>query len=680
MPGRTATFLAGSPLLRSRTQSQPDVVRDSLRVPGINELLTSFDFETVAYAKQPRTSYDYPAYGVDGEFTMRRNRQAFDWVELVARRMGGSPIGGGKPPDTATQILGQKLAFPIIVSPTGSQGLLHPDGDQAMHKGAAAANTLMAVSNNSSFPFDKVAAAAPSPLWVQLYPKQSLDADKHYLDATQAAGAKAVIVTVDQQASSYERNMHDRNLGGPRSRFGNVRPTNPYRVSEARLWYEWKFFDDIRPMVKVPMLAKGILTRRRREALPRTRRRCHLRLEPRRPFARLRPVHARSSARNRRCRRRQSARDLRQRSPPRHGHPESPRARSQRGRARPRSALGTGLIRPARRAARPRNHAGRIRAGHAVQRRAQHRRDRPQTGQDGLAMIPPVAELVNTLEFETAAKQKLDPATFALIAGSDRRPFERITFRPRMMVNTTKLDLRLNLFGSDMLAPIVAGPIAGLNRFYPEGEAAMAKGAIAAKALFVVAEKAEFPASKPDWWYQVSPQPDAARIEKAAAAGCKALCLTLSDTGTDWNSLDTLRRTVRLPIVLKGIMSAGEAKDAASRGVQGIVVSNYTGTSATGLAASMEVLPGIADAVAGRIPILIDGGFRRGTDVMMALALGAKAVLVARPVVWGLAAYGALGVQTVLEMLQTELGRTMAMCGKPDLKSIDRSVVKLHRW
>ena len=249
-----ASFLAGSPLL-----GQKDVVRDHSRVPGINELLNAFDFETVAYAKQPRTSYDYPAYGVDGEFTMRRNRQAFDWVELIPRRMAGAAK-----PDTATEVFGQKMAFPFFVSPTGSQGLLNPDGDQAMHKGAAAANTLMAVSNNSSFPFDKVAAAAPSPLWVQLYPKQALDANRTYLEACQSAGAKAVIVTIDQQASSYERNLHDRNLGGRGggtvSRFATARPTNPYRVSEMRLWYEWKFFDDIRPMVKVPMLAKGILT------------------------------------------------------------------------------------------------------------------------------------------------------------------------------------------------------------------------------------------------------------------------------------------------------------------------------------------------------------------------------------------------------------------------------------
>jgi 4-hydroxymandelate oxidase len=297
-----------------------------------------------------------------------------------------------------------------------------------------------------------------------------------------------------------------------------------------------------------------------------------------------------------------------------------------------------------------------------------------------MSLIAPLDEFVNTLEVETAARQKLNEETFALIAGSDRRPFERITFRPRMMVNTTKLDLRLNLCGTDMLAPILAGPIAGQKRFHPDGEAAVAKGASDAKAVFVVAEKSDLPAVKADWWYQVGPQPDRARIDKAAAAGAKALCITLSDTGWDWNSLDALRRAIKLPVVLKGIMSADDAKDAAAKGVQGIVVSNYTGTTAPGLASPMEVLAGIAEAVAGRTQILIDGGFRRGTDIMMALALGASAALVARPVAWGLATYGADGVRTVLEMLQTELGRTMAMCGKPTLKSIDRSAVKVHRW
>jgi isopentenyl diphosphate isomerase/L-lactate dehydrogenase-like FMN-dependent dehydrogenase len=249
-----ASFVAGSPLL----SAQQDPFRDHSRVPALNELLTAFDFENVAYAKQPRAAYDYPAYGADSEFTLRRNRQAFDWVELVSRR-----IGSADAPQTAIELFGTKVAYPIIVSPTAGHGQLNPDGEMATHKGAeAASNTTMVVSNNSSFPFDKVAAAAKSPLWVQLYPKQQLDLNRTYLEAAQAAGARAVVVTIDQQASVYERSLHDRNLagGGRRGRFGGAPRGNPYRVSENRLWYEWKFFDDIRPFVKVPMLAKGILT------------------------------------------------------------------------------------------------------------------------------------------------------------------------------------------------------------------------------------------------------------------------------------------------------------------------------------------------------------------------------------------------------------------------------------
>ena len=249
-------FLAGSPLLNS----QQDPVRDHTRVPGMPELRTTFDFEAVTREKAARTSYDYMAYGVDGEFTLRRNRQAYDWVELVSKRIAAPGV-----PQTATEVFGTKMAFPLMVSPTGSQGLLNPDGDMATHKGAqAASNTPMVVSNNSSFTFDKVAAAATSPLWVQLYPKQQLEANQTYLEAAQANGAKAVVVTIDQQASSYERSLHDRNLGGrggvTSSRFGNLRTSNPYRVFDTRLWYEWRFFTDIRPFVKVPIIAKGILT------------------------------------------------------------------------------------------------------------------------------------------------------------------------------------------------------------------------------------------------------------------------------------------------------------------------------------------------------------------------------------------------------------------------------------
>src|SRR5580700_10671473 len=103
-----AGFLAGSPLL----QSQQDPFRDHSRVPGLNELLTAFDFENVAYAKQPRAAYDYPAHGADSEFTLRRNRQAYDWVELIAKRIAPPGV-----PQTSIELFGTKMSYPIIVSP-----------------------------------------------------------------------------------------------------------------------------------------------------------------------------------------------------------------------------------------------------------------------------------------------------------------------------------------------------------------------------------------------------------------------------------------------------------------------------------------------------------------------------------------------------------------------------------
>jgi 4-hydroxymandelate oxidase len=130
--------------------------------------------------------------------------------------------------------------------------------------------------------------------------------------------------------------------------------------------------------------------------------------------------------------------------------------------------------------------------------------------------------------------------------------------------------------------------------------------------------------------------------------------------------------------VLKGIMSPEEARSAIGKGIDGIVVSCHGRQPESGMAAPIEVLPAIAEAVAGKAPILIDGSFRRGADILKALALGSRAVMLGRPVLWALAAYGSAGVQAMLEMLQTELARDMAMCGKPNLKSLDPSLVKIH--
>lgn len=261
---RAAAFLAASPLLRA----QQDPFRDHSRVPSVDELVTAFDFEAVFYEKVPREVYNYTSYGVNSEFTLRRNREAFDWVELVPRGVADvSAI------DCATEVLGTKMNFPIMLAPSAAHVALHPDGEAGMYNGAtAAAQTPMIVSHVASLPFEKIAEAGGGPLWCQLYPTQEMAPNQERLDKAQSAGCKAVVVTVDQQAAYYERRLHDRNLlaraDGPgdrsrsRSRAGRrgAPERNRYRISTSRLWYEWKLFDELRPLIQVPMLAKGVLT------------------------------------------------------------------------------------------------------------------------------------------------------------------------------------------------------------------------------------------------------------------------------------------------------------------------------------------------------------------------------------------------------------------------------------
>ena len=301
---------------------------------------------------------------------------------------------------------------------------------------------------------------------------------------------------------------------------------------------------------------------------------------------------------------------------------------------------------------------------------------------------PPLRELLNSFEFQELCERKLGAANYQEIAGGDRTFFDRLTFRPRLMVNTTKLDLSLDLFGQSLFAPLLIGPVAAQKRFHPEGELAMVRGASAAKAAMVVSSRSSIPLeeiaaqAKVPLWYQVYPEDGAVeKIQAAVKCGCKAVCLTVGTTPgrADWKLVDRLRGAVSVPFVLKGIMQPQEAAAAVQRGVQGIVVSNYNGHSFNPAASPMEVLPSIVESVAGRVPVLIDGGFRRGSDVLKALALGARAVLLGRPPLWGLAAYGAEGVQRLVELLQTELARDMAMCGRVNLQSIDRTLVRIHR-
>jgi 4-hydroxymandelate oxidase len=327
------------------------------------------------------------------------------------------------------------------------------------------------------------------------------------------------------------------------------------------------------------------------------------------------------------------------------------------------------------------------------------RRSGPPRFDPSSTRLVPRGDLVNTLEFEEQARKQLAPTAFGEIAGSDRTEFDRITLRPRMCVPVLDMNLSVTLFGDTHFAPIVVGPIEDQKRFHPDAEIGTVTGAAAAKAAIVVSSDSSVPLpdlmarAKTPVWYQIYAADPAAgvKLRSAIQAGCRAVCLTIgaspvaeraqtrTTTRVDWNSLATLVRASSVPVLVKGIATPAAATMAIARGAQGLIASSYRGARNGTDASAIAVLPEIVDAAVGKVPVLVDGSFRRGTDILKALAFGARAVLIARPVIWGLAAYGADGVQGVLEMLQTELARYMGMCGKARLDLLDHTLVKVDR-
>ena len=314
--------------------------------------------------------------------------------------------------------------------------------------------------------------------------------------------------------------------------------------------------------------------------------------------------------------------------------------------------------------------------------------DRGRGPGPGDPLLPrvPRADLVNTLEFADQAKTRLTPELFAAIEGSERASFDRITLHPHMCVPVLEMDLSVRLFGTVHFAPILVAPIENQRRFHPDGEAATVKGASAAKAAVVVSDRSSVPIAElsaiagAPLWYQVFATDAAAgtRAQRAVDAGCSVICVTVGPSrAADWNTVAALAHASSVPVVVKGIATSAAATQAISHGAQGLIVSSYNATTGRNGESPVLRLVEIVEA-AGTVPVLVDGGFRRGTDILKALAFGARAVLIGRPAMWGLAAYGADGVQGVLQMLQTELARYMGMCGKIRLADVNRTLVRTH--
>jgi len=278
---RLAGFMAASPVAAVAAQTDPRPIGEVRRALSLAEMQTAFDFEPVFFGNVPVKTYDYTAHGDGSEFTLRRNRQAFDWVNIVPK----GPAVPASQIDLSSDLLGAKLKFPIIVGPSTGQGALHPDGEIGMFKGAtAASNTLMIIASGSTIPVAKVVPSAPGgTLWEQFYPTEDLTVTQRAIGNYENLGLTNIMVTIDQQASYYERDELDRHFGGRVGAVaggggGNAAAASAaaaaaaaaaggpavtgsarYRVSGRRLWYSWQYIDALRKMVKGKLLIKGIL-------------------------------------------------------------------------------------------------------------------------------------------------------------------------------------------------------------------------------------------------------------------------------------------------------------------------------------------------------------------------------------------------------------------------------------
>jgi 4-hydroxymandelate oxidase len=305
----------------------------------------------------------------------------------------------------------------------------------------------------------------------------------------------------------------------------------------------------------------------------------------------------------------------------------------------------------------------------------------------------PVDELVNAFEFAEAAQRALPPAVFSTIAGSDRAALDRVTFRPRMNIPTLDLDMSVEMFGHQHFAPILVGAVSEQRRFHADAELATARGAAAANAAMMIASRSSAPiadiaaAHQGTVWFAVYADDLGASersIAAASAAGCKALCIAVEKAGDagrapapariNWGAIDRARKA-GMPIVIKGVADEATALAALDHGAEGLVVScrNASGPP------WMETLPSIADRMRGKAAVLADANFRRGSDILKALILGAQAVVVSRPVMWGLAAYGADGARAMLEMLQSDLARQFGAIGASSAARLTRDMVRIHR-
>lgn len=356
-------------------------------------------------------------------------------------------------------------------------------------------------------------------------------------------------------------------------------------------------------------------------------------------------------------------------------------------------------------------------------------------------------------EWEYRARQKLADGPFDYIAGgagaeytmrANREAFEQWKMEPRVLMDVSKREMTVSLFGQTFPSPLLLAPISVQSVAHPDAELGSAKAAAAMGVPFILStvssrsmeEVAAVMGNSPRWFQFFWPNDSevaASMLRRAEAAGYTAIVLTVDlpvlgwrerdirngfnpflkgegianytsdpvfraklqkssannlqgainmfagiffNPGLTWKDLPFLRKHTKLPVLLKGIVHPADAEMALHHGIDGLIVSNHGGRQLDGEVAAIDMLPKVCDVVQRRIPVLMDSGIRRGADVVKALALGAKAVLLGRPYIYGLAVAGEQGVRQVIENLTADLDTTLALTGKKSVSELDRSLIK----
>lgn len=364
-------------------------------------------------------------------------------------------------------------------------------------------------------------------------------------------------------------------------------------------------------------------------------------------------------------------------------------------------------------------------------------------------VIQSPSEALNVLDFEEAAHRKVPPGHWAyMVSGvsddgtvrANREGYQHVQLRPRRLRDATKVDMRINLFGTEYASPIFLCPTSGHKAFSPGGELAVAGAAKARGTLQVLSTMTSTPVEdvnkqlgRPVWQQLYAPskwEPCEEILNRAQAAGCSVIALTVDNTtgrssetflrmrpkntaqcttchesadgptpherpmydgidmtgvaainpAMDWAFVDRLRKFWKGKFIIKGVDTREDARLCIEHGVDAILVSNHGGRATETLRATVEALPEVVAEVNGRVPVFVDGGIRRGTDAFKALALGATAVGIGRPYIWGLGAFDQAGVDRVLEILQGELKLAMGNCGTQKLSDINRAYVATPDW